>query len=1366
MEFRILGPVTAIDDADDPLEMTPVLKALLGILLTEVNRLVPKDRLRTLRDDTLAKSTLDGYISELRALLRTTFGRDAELPKTQSGMVQLTIPDPSVIDHHRFRAHMIEAESTDDDHAAIAAFAGAISEFRGIPFEGLKGPLVSGVRVLLDEQHRKACYERARRMIGLGLHAEALEELIAHPDRWRGDERLFALRVDALVAIGRRADARAAFEQFDVAYGATDDLSAQLYDVLDRSPRHRQPAPREQAPDLQDPLPVPARNPVWEELLEPDLELGENPLPSALLQPEYHVVPFERADDLLPRLTTWLAGPEPIDLRLLTGAGGAGKTRVGAELVRHARDLSTEWVAGFVRFDVESAALVEAARESTKLLLVVDYAEGRAREVSALLKSMIGRPAGHGSVRILLLARSRGPWLDVIRREKDATIARLVSRMSRESLPPLPRTAMARSWEFERAVAAFLTHVPAVGSGAVTVPPDLDDDRYDRVLDVHAVALAALLDTAAAVRMPERNNPLERVLDHEERYWLASVESSDLPEPHLARLRMLVSVATLFGANDIDGAHRLLAALGTLADVSADGVDRYRLWLASMYPGPAALNPLRPDRLGEDLVATTLTTTPTMAGDIAVHADDTQLTRAFTVLARAAQRHDVRGYLVALIEPSLTHRIPIAMTIATQVDSPTLVDVLDGMSTGDDTMTEAIVERLPSHSLALSSLAVSLTKALLRIELRRDPVDRPFVAEVRHNLALRLMATGGYDEALTQLGLSVAVYRELARSEPDDEVELATALASLANAYARLGMYDDGLRASEESAEMLTNVIANPSTDLTFSSAELRLLLATSLTNRGNLLADAGSPDEAVRSINRAVDQVRRLIAEEREQPPTELLAQLANSLENLGSAHASNHDYRESRDVCVEAVEVYRELDAADPDQFRDELIRGLHNLAGAHAELGEWAIAAETGKEALSLARALIERHGDVYLVRLADVLNNMAATLRRLDEHEDALRHVTEAVSIYRRLATEQPGTQLEALAAALHNLANLLEDTGKPRDAVDAYEEAVEIYRKLADPRPQVVAPDLAEVLTGLANARYVLDDSEAALAFATEAVGILRETLHAERTAIRRKLASALHVAAAAAFDLGDLDTATRDGTLAVGIYRELVDRSDLDLRESYADALHLLARILLGADENRQAADAFDDTIALLRTLAAEARSAGSSDYDKYRDELAGALTNSGLCASGRQDDDTAVVLLDEALRLRRELLDTSQETREDLAEVLNNLADTLCDADRHQEAFPLADESARLATELVREGFHGAESIAVYAWTTLARTASPDNRQLAVDSLVKAWTLAERANDGELKDLVQDGLRELGGSRRTIRRAWAASTHVPFPAG
>jgi len=122
----------------------------------------------------------------------------------------------------------------------------------------------------------------------------------------------------------------------------------------------------------------------------------------------YGVVPFQQRDEFT-ILRDW-SSAERTGLRVavLHGPGGAGKTRLAAELA--SRLAGDAWYAGFLDGPVSRDEAEWLAGVVSPLLVVVDYAEdGKAGEINALLDTLFERAA---PTRVLLTARTLGPWWD------------------------------------------------------------------------------------------------------------------------------------------------------------------------------------------------------------------------------------------------------------------------------------------------------------------------------------------------------------------------------------------------------------------------------------------------------------------------------------------------------------------------------------------------------------------------------------------------------------------------------------------------------------------------------------------------------------------------------------------------------------------------------------------------------------------------------------------------------------------------------------------------------------------------------------------------------------------------------------------
>jgi hypothetical protein len=132
-----------------------------------------------------------------------------------------------------------------------------------------------------------------------------------------------------------------------------------------------------------------------------------------LLRAEEALLPFDPARrPEVDSLNAWLDDPQwPQSVRLITGAGGQGKTRLALELCQQRR--ASGWYAGFLDSKLEANRMTiswQALRNLNQpLLIVVDYAETRQTAFLSLLRASLQNP-GNQPMRMLLLARDGGEW--------------------------------------------------------------------------------------------------------------------------------------------------------------------------------------------------------------------------------------------------------------------------------------------------------------------------------------------------------------------------------------------------------------------------------------------------------------------------------------------------------------------------------------------------------------------------------------------------------------------------------------------------------------------------------------------------------------------------------------------------------------------------------------------------------------------------------------------------------------------------------------------------------------------------------------------------------------------------------------------
>ncbi|WP_134661983.1 MULTISPECIES: BTAD domain-containing putative transcriptional regulator [unclassified Amycolatopsis] len=299
MRVALLGPLRAEGEDGTPIDIGGArLRMLLSRLALDAGRAVPAealiDGLWGAEPPADAANALQSLVSRLRRVLRPA---GAELESVNGGY-RLAVP-PEAVDLHRFEQLSAEGRrelAAGRDGTAAESLAAALALWRGPALaDVLDAPFAAAPATLLEERRTETAEDWFEAELRLGRHADVLAELTAaaqaHPLR----ERLAGLRIRALSAAGRQADALAAYSA----------IRTTLADELG---------------------------------VDPSAELQEVHLRA--LRGEY--TPVAAVVDRLPqRLTSFIGRTDELKLlaellegsRLVTlvGPGGAGKTRLATE---------------------------------------------------------------------------------------------------------------------------------------------------------------------------------------------------------------------------------------------------------------------------------------------------------------------------------------------------------------------------------------------------------------------------------------------------------------------------------------------------------------------------------------------------------------------------------------------------------------------------------------------------------------------------------------------------------------------------------------------------------------------------------------------------------------------------------------------------------------------------------------------------------------------------------------------------------------------------------------------------------------------------------------------------------------------------
>jgi hypothetical protein len=287
------------------------------------------------------------------------------------------------------------------------------------------------------------------------------------------------------------------------------------------------------------------------------------------------------------KLEDFLAAPTAFTWWIVTGEGGAGKSRLALEFCIQAREAG--WLAGFLPETPKFTRWSEwQPRRPT--FIVADYSGLRADELGETIRLLVERPKPlRKRVRLLLLERSaKGDWWNRL-------IQTGTARLSVESAvygAPLPLESMSEDdiWHIITFVLRDTGVATPDRTATLQAVNTIDPHRRPLFATMAAEALAAGRDIQAWDRSALLRDVLQR---EQERFWRPSgVTERDLN---------LLCLMTLVGGMEV----RALPIISTRSrDLlpPTSGTDRFdagRYQAMTGMPSDRMLAPLTPDTVGE-----------------------------------------------------------------------------------------------------------------------------------------------------------------------------------------------------------------------------------------------------------------------------------------------------------------------------------------------------------------------------------------------------------------------------------------------------------------------------------------------------------------------------------------------------------------------------------------------------------------------------------------------------------------------------------------------------------------------------------------------------------------------------------------------
>jgi tetratricopeptide (TPR) repeat protein len=708
--------------------------------------------------------------------------------------------------------------------------------------------------------------------------------------------------------------------------------------------------------------------------------------PSGYLRSERRTVPFGFRLQECKEFLRWLNSTTDFQIKVFTGIGGIGKTRFFLEMAL----LSSQkigWTAGFVDKNADINDMRRILNRLTPTFLIFDYAENRNQQLEVLIPLL--HTAKH-PVRVALLARDKGEWLEALLRVTNARNVLLEQTVPIKAIANInrQRTYEAAFQEFSKILGSTVTEPPT--------PPNLQHATFERVLAIHMVAMIAVLDNLRNTpEAPSEDLPriLDRLLDHETQLW------NYTDTRNLERLRRLMTVATLHGGWTTQSqALKLSEQTPLLENLNADERETVLNHFQTLYPKDNLfIAPLEPDILGERLVQTEL---------------------------EGKKSTELINLVFGETEPSITppsETLEAAITVLIRLvqwnpksSEQILRTVVNNRM---NRMALMVFDALPEQTVQLMQLAVDCGEHALRI------TENLYLrVQLLNNLGVRYAALGQPKDALAVTIEAVENYRNLAREHPDIFAShLSSSLNNLGIWYSNLGEREKALNVSLESVQ-LKRELARKRSEAFIPD------LANSLNNLGVMYSNLGQHEEALAVALETIELYRNLVQER----PDAFTPNLAGSLSNLGSCYGVLGHHEEAFKATLEAVKYYRDLAQERSEAFTPDLARSLNNLGVRYRATGQYKSALDAVLEAVNCYQTLYEKSSLPFVEGYTTTLNILSRLYQEQDQPQNALKAAHLAIKILKPAFLEIPETFQERMAYSVGDFWNLCKILNQEAD----------------------------------------------------------------------------------------------------------------------------------------------------------------------------------------------------------------------------------------------------------------------------------------------------------------------------------------------
>ena len=684
-------------------------------------------------------------------------------------------------------------------------------------------------------------------------------------------------------------------------------------------------------------------------------------------------------------------------------------------------------------------ALVSQGEQA--ICVVVDYAETRQSVLLKLLVDLQALPR-QAPIRFLLLARDGGEWWAQLPAQEPKCESLLLGEAASGpyALPPLHDKEASRQAAYQTALQTFAQQLNmALPMGL----PALQGDHFAHPLYVQMAALMALHG-----EKPQSAQGLARaIVNHESRYWRNAIQNlAQTTAPSDAA--MLMTLATLgSGFAIVRDVEKIWEKAG-----GSKGLLK-PLWqaLRPLYPGRQGLQGLRPDLLGEALVAQSVMAS---AGQELLSAilglgTSAQRQSSLTVLARLLRQRDD---IAAVVQAELTEHFSAC--------AKDLCDVCVATPS-------ALAELAAASFLELPRTQQHQVAGLLEVVFRHEVLPLTSLA----------VAVG-----LAQCE-KLAPKHGVTHKSLDKQQEWGGALINLSIDYYRHGSTAQALETGKKAREVFARLVDH---DKRFEPD-----YAKSLNNYVTQLHENGREAEALDCAKQALDIYQRLA----QNKPERFEPEYARSLNNYANTLSENGRGAEALVCAKQALNIRKRLAQQKSEPFEPEYAMSLNNYANFLSENGREAEALDCAKQALDICQRLSQHKPERFEPDYAMSLNNYANFLSENGREAEALDCAKQALDIRKRLAQHKPERFEPDYSGTLNTCALILAGQGNYLEAVTHAGRAHALFMQLAKRLPLRYADDEYSARLSLAFWRWLLDGQVMGDVLAQDVPDLAERTQH-------------------------------------------------------------------------------------------------------------------------------------------------------------------------------------------------------------------------------------------------------------------------------